>query len=397
MNLNALVPVFSLLAVTTSVVAQDQNTVSRNNDPWLVISSAHPVTTNPYNFPPVSPAAFSFNVAAPGTPTGQTVAANTHTVRWIPSMTNMRRQARQVSGFYAGLRPSAATPSTSFPLTGYTPEYKIHQPNQLVPGLSWAAGAQYSANFNAPALVTLPQGTFSFTTFGNFLVTSALSAPVSVTQEEIVISLKWRGGENDEVPGGQSFFASYFDGIHTPLTVQFASPAPANALTPSTDNRFVTWASYFEEDASIAAKSDWGYRRNAALLPSVSGHSVGTGQADLATTAGQLGWDVEAGVSQNGNFAIALFNAGPIFPASFPLFGQTIEVNLADPNLTLLVNAGYNLTLSAQGEGVGPFLPLPVLGSSAIGFSIGAEFLILASDFSGWRESTQAAWVTITR
>jgi hypothetical protein len=392
--MKSLVPVLTLAAVAGSVVAQGQNDVARNNDPWLVISAAaHPTTTRPYNYPPVSPAQFAYNTATPGTPTGQTVPAGTHTVRWIPSMTNLRREARDVTGFYVGLRPSAA--SATFPLTGYTPEYKIHTPAQLAPGATWASGAQYSANFTAPALVTLPQATYTFAAFGNYLVSSTLTAPVTVNQEEIVISFKWQGGENDEVAGTQSFFGGYADGIHTPMTVQFASPT--NVLTPATDNFTVTWGSYFEDSASISAKSDWGYRRTAALLPSVSGYSVGTAQSDAATTAGQLGWDVFAGAANSGNFAIALFNTGAVFPASFPLFGQIIEMNLADPSLTLLVNAGYNITLPANGEGAGPFLPIPVLGSSAIGFAIGAEFLILRSDLSGFSDSTQSAWTQITR
>jgi hypothetical protein len=365
----------------------DNNPVERNNDPYVTLSQAKHTSGNNYMWPPYNPPQFSPAATTPGVP------ANTLSWRWIPSETNVRREARMVSGFDLGIRPSAAT--TSQPSTGYFPEIKVHVGKAVGSGTSWVAGRRYEPDLAQNALITEAQTTLTFPQVASYLVSRTISTPVSVNQLEIVLSARWRGGENDNVAGSQGLWGSYSDGTHAPLTCGFADPS--NAITLAGSDFAVLHFTYHEEQASISVQSDWGYRRDPILVPTVSGYSIGTAQADLATRNGQIGWDVFAGKSQANFRAVPLLNIGPIFPVSFNLFGQTIEMNIGDPNLALLLSAGYLLTLDNDGFGNGALLPLPALGGPAIGTSIGVEFLILDPTQNRFTESTQSTWVTITR
>jgi hypothetical protein len=380
---------FALLAGV--LAAQDNNWVERNNNPWLVVSTAkHTTTQNPYNWGPVSPAAFAPGQAG--------VANGTLTVRWIPGMVNLRREPRQVSGYYIGIRPSAA--SATFPQTGYFPEVKTW-PSRVLSGTgTWANGEQRTADLTMQPLHTLAQSTQTFATYGNFVVNRTIATPVMINQTDIVLSARWdANGQttpiNDDSPGHQSFFGSFSDGIHAPVTVQFADPN--NNLTPITTDFSVTWFSYMEEQPVCHQQSDWGYRRDGRLLPSVSGYSIGTGQSDLATTAGQMGWDVDGGTSKAGHFGLPLLNVGPVFPISFNLFGQVIEVNPSDPLLSALIGGGYTLTLDSNGFGNGPLIPFPVLGPAGMNATIGVEMVTVKADLSALSGSTQSVWSTVKR
>ena len=376
-------------STTAALTAQaaDNNVVERNNDPTVTLSAArHPTTNQSYMWPFYNPPEYSAT-ATTGVP------ANTLTWRWLPSETNARREARLISGFDIGIRPSAAT--ATFPMTGYIPEMKIHVPRAAGTGTSWVGGRRYEPDLQQPALLTAPQQTVTFPSHASWLVSRTVQTPVSINELEIVMSLTWRGGEHMNTPGQQGFWGSYSDGIHSPVTFGFATPQGVTSLT--TQDRSVLHFTVYEEQASISAQSDWGYRRDPSIVPTVSGYSIGTGQADLASASGNAGWDVFAGASQAGGVAVPLFNVGPIFPASISLFGQTLEVNPADPLLGLLAGAGYVLPLSATGFGNGAMLPFPALGSGAIGTSIGVEFLIANGSLSQFTESTQATWITITR
>ena len=385
-----------LLASFAGAQTVNAVTVERNNDPWLVISTAvHAGTGNQYAYAPTQPTGF-----APGT---GGVAVGTRTVRWLPNMSNSRRENHKVIGFQLGIRPSAATGTANYPFTGYVPECSVHAPQQLAAGTgpTWAQGRQYSADLTAAALATMPQGTLPFNAFANFIVGRTMTSAVNVMQDEIVMSLKWdANGQstpiNDDNPMHCSFFASFDDGIHNVTTIQFASPT--NQLTPYTENRFINYLTYSVEDQMVMhQQSDWGYRRNPALLPSVSGYSVATALSDVSTVAGQLGYDCDMGTLHPGDFGMPLVNFGPVFPAFIDLFGVRLEVNPADPNLTLLPSAGYLIVADAQGFANGPLLPIPALGPTGIGFTIGAEFVGIESDLSAIFGSSNAAWVTVNR
>jgi hypothetical protein len=372
--------------------AQNHNRVKRNNNPVIVLGTTHSGTRHPYNWPDASPLGFR--------PGGSGVASGTRTIRWIPSMVNLRREPRLVSGYMVGMRPSAATPVSAFPLTGYYPEFSFHVPKQISGSGTWANGAQYTADLTTAAIVRFAQTSNVFASFSNLVWIRTISTPVPIHQTEIVMSVRWDANGlttpiNDDSPGHQSFFGTYADGIHSPVTIQFASPT--NVLTPIATDFSVTWLSYLEEAPVVQPKSDWGHRRTSAQYPAISGYSIGTGQSDLASLAGQLGWDVDAGIGFAGDLAVPLFNFGPVFPLAFQVLGQTIELNVADPHLGLLAGAGYSQVLDATGSATGPWLLLPSLGPPARNTTIGVEFVTAKPNLSALTGSTQSAWITITR
>ena len=370
----------ALAAGAAAAQSLDRNVVERNNDPWLVESAAKHTNGQNYLWPPNNPTAFSNLAVTTG------VAANTLTYRWIPGNLNNRAEARAVSGIELGISPSAAT--TSYPLTGYFPEFKIHVPKAQAGG--------FVPDTTATPLLVVAQASLNFQTFGRFVVSSTLATPIPVTVREVVMSWKWQGGENDNVSGKQGLFGSYSDGEYAPLTFGFVDPL-TSAVTLTSSNFSVLWGTYMEEQASIAAQSDYGYRRDAQLLPQVSGYSIGTGQADLATKPCKIGWDVFAGPSLGGGAALPLCNFGPVFPTSFQLLGQTLELNIADPALGLLASAGYVLTLDPKGFGDGALVTLPPVGAAAIGLYLGVEFAVIDASLTSVKETTQSYWIQIAR
>ena len=384
--------ILASLTLSAALCAQtyDYNRIERNNDPYFRGAPAHPVTGVLDVYGPTNPPEYSLPSSTTGVPAG------TLSWRWLPAETNLRREARVVSGFYVMLRYAYSTPDTMLPLSGYVPEFKMH------------ATAARSGGGRDPDLVAAPLVTFGETSTvfvskgSSLLVSRTLSQPVSVTATDLALSARWKGGEHRDVPGTQCLVGSWFDADYRPITTGFATPT--NTLSYVTGTESCLWLSYMEEQAVIMAKSDWGYqRRNANPLP--SGYSVSTAQSDMASapTGSLFGWDVMGGVSQAGNTAIALFNVGPVFAASFPFLGQTLEVNPLDPALGLLASAGYVLTLSPNtpntkvGFAAGPKLQVPALGAGAIGLSFGAEFLIFDATLSNVTESTQSAWITIVK
>jgi hypothetical protein len=383
----------SIATLAGASVAQ-QAAVDRNNGNWVVISGTkHPTTQRAYNWPPVSPAQYVWT-------SGQTVPAGTLTARWIPSMTNLRREQRTVSGFLCGLYPSAA--SSSFPQNGYFPAMRVHVPRQTQgqAGQTWAQGAQFQPDMTQQPLHMQAQGTFNFTQFGAFLVTQTLMTPVTINQTEMVISAEWRGGENDSIAGQQSINGDYSAGIHNtvPTTTFFVAPGPAFTITPYTDGFqgfSMMWLQYLEDQPVINAQSDWGYRRDPALNP-VTGYNAATALSDISGVTGNLGWDCDAGQTHAGEICALLFNVGNVFPIGVPFLGVTLELNPADPSFGLLAPV-YNKILDATGQGDLPMLPLPALGAGAIGLSFGGEFILLNSTFTQVTGSTQSTWVTINR
>lgn len=362
----------------------DSNPVRRNNDPWVVTSVAtHPTTGRAYPWPPYNPPEYSNQSSTTGVP------ANTLSWRWIPSETNLRHEARSVSGFEIGLAPSAAT--TSYPQTGYIPEIKIHKPKAQGTGSDWWSGRRYEPDLAQQAHLTHAQSSIAFPQHAWYVVTTALATPVAVTEREIVLSAKWVGGEQLNKPNTQALWGG-FEGIHAPLTMGFATPAGVISLT--TTDQSVLYFSYFEEQAVINPSGDWSYRRNAQ--PNWTGTGVTAAFCDLATNAGKLGWNVDAGPSQAGNLAFAFMNVGPVMPIGIPIGPLTFELNLSDPNLLWLSGFGYSLTLNVNGAATGPVLNVPALGSGAVGATIGVEFVLITPNFT-FTESTQSAWMRIVR
>jgi len=394
MKTTALLLSVALLAGASVAQTLNNNIVQRENTNWLVISgTSHPTTLRAYNWPPVSPTQYVWT-------SGVTVPAGTLTARWIPSMVNLRREPRQVTGFRVCLYPAAAT--TAFPLNGYYPAIRIHVPKQSMgtPGQTWAQGAQYQPDMTAAPIHLEAQGTFTWPQFGAYIVTKTIMTPAIVNQTEIVLSAEWKGGENDSIAGQQSINGDYTAGISPITTICFVAPGPAFTITPypvdGLNNFSHTYLTYMEDAPVINAQSDWGYRRNATLVPPPSGYNSATGLSDLASATGNVGWDVVGGASHGGEIAALLFNVGPVFPAAIPFLGVTLEVNPADPAFGLLAPF-YNKILDAQGVGDLPYIPLPALGPSAIGTTFGAEYILLNATLTAFTGSTQSSWITVNR
>lgn len=372
-------PFLTACLFAVPMVAQnDNNLVHCNNQNWLWVSATkHATTQQPYLPTTITPAAFTA-AATTGVPAGS------HSWRWIPNSRNSRKEARLVSGYQYSIRPSAAT--ATFPMTGYAWEMKLHK---VVP----RTGGGMNPDFASPPLHTLAQGTQTLTAFGNYFVNRTLATPVSLTFDDVALSIRWQGGEHQDTPNTQSSWGTSRENIFNPMSWGFSDPT--NAITLGTATNTFPRMTYMEEQASIAMQSDWGMSRQ-VFTPSLFGYGLGTGQSDLAGLAGQIGWDVTAGISMTGKMAVLLFNVGPVFPIGLPFLGVTLEVNPADPVLGLLAGAGYVLTCDATGFGDGPMLPVPAMGPASIGTTMGAEFLML--DLAvGFVDSTQATWSTITR
>lgn len=379
----------ALALVAGGAIAQSNQycEVARDNSPWLVVSAAkHSGTGKNYNWPPVNPAAYSSSSSTSGVPAG------TQTVRLIPREVNLVREPQKVRSLKLGIRPSAA--STVFPMTGYFPRTRFYQPkHQSGPaGKGWLEGEKLVLDANKPTLIDVAQTSQTFASFGNFLVTRTLSQAFTINQTDILIGWTWKGGEHRNKPGAQSFFGHFSDGIHSPRTVDFV--APNGSITTISTDFSVVWGSYEREGPDLRQASDWGYRRDQRLVPQVTGRSIGTAQSDLATSNGQLWWEVCGGSTRQGQTVVMLFNAGPVFPAPFKILGVTLEVNIADPNLAAL--EGYGGVIGTNGVFKGSPLPIPALGLSAKGFVTGAE-AVLIDQRAGQLSSTGSAWTKVMR
>jgi len=379
----------SVLLFTSGLLAQDYNRLERNNDPYFRGDTAHPTTGVTGVYKPVNPDAYSDTVSTAGVPAG------TLSWRWFPAENNLRRETRQVSGFYIGLRYSYSTPASSLPLTGYVPEISIHKSKAR-------AGGGKDPDLAQAPLFTLASSSTVFTSANSSVIPSrTLSTPVAINEIDMMLSCKWQGTEHRDVPGKQCPIGSWFDGDYVPITTGFASPA--NVISYVQGNESCLWLSYMEEQSVILPSSDWGYRRKVAN-PLPSGYAVSTAQGDfaLSTTNGAIfGYDINGGPSMAANKAVLLFNAGPVFPAQFTILGQVLELNPVDPFLGLMADVGYVLTLNAAapkiGFGSGPRLQVPNLGPAGLGFTFGAEFFVFDPTFTSAVDSTQSAWISVIK
>ena len=379
----------SLCAATA--VAQ-HNRVERNNDPWYVRSlQQHPQTTRYLVWPSTAPPSY-------GAPM-QAVAAGTKVWRHVPRAQAARNEPRVIDGLYVGLRLSAAGVP---PAPGYRPALRLHKTTTM-------AGATGVPDLSAGGtLLTIPGASMPFG--AEAVVTSVTidpALPFTTSEPELCLTAEYRGGEHDLLAAtaaqpSQCTLSTWMDGstyalgAGLPIAQSVGFADPLGAITLSTDDRYVLWASWMERHAVIDAHSDWGERRGPPLVPPASGRSIGTGFADLASMAGRAAWSV-TDFAHPGAAAVPFLNVGAIVAGGTSLFGQRLEVSLADPALALLASAGYVLTLDAFGVGSGVRVGLPPLGAGALGTSIGVEFVIVDLTTATVRDSTQAYWMTIVR
>ncbi len=363
----------ALASLAAPLAAQGfSNAVIRNNEPYFVTATATSAATGQnYNWDPVNPGEYSRGTLA--APVG--VPANTWSWRILPREINYRSGNRQVSGFVHDLRLSAET-ATSW--TGvYEPEVQLMA---TVPRPSVAGALNPDWN---KVLVSIgenpvpPLGTQQVT------VTRALANPINVPSDpsnpqgsdHLALALKFRGGESKWINGAQGFVGSWMDGPTPSTTTGFYYPT-SRVTAHSTDPRFVLWATYMEAEPTINVYSDWGQRRFPPQPTPLLGHSIGTYYSDIATASGNLGLSVRA-ANYPGGFAAVLFNFGPWIPVAFPLFGQTVELNVADPNLGLfggIPGVGL-LQLDPNGAADGFSIPIPA-NAAFTGTSMGFEALV---------------------
>jgi hypothetical protein len=246
-------------------------------------------------------------------------------------------------------------------------------------------------------LVSAPQTTFTFPMWGLYVITVTLGTPVTFSGNDLALSTKWKGGENDDVPGTQGTWSDYSAGImvgagQTVFGPDYGFADPANVNIVSTNDFSTPKLDYMEEEAVIIPKSSWGYR-NFVTPNGLFGTNIHTINSNLSTTAGNFGWDIDAGPSNQGGYALVLLNiALSPFPASFNLLGQTFELNIADPAITLGGDLGYVLPLNTVGFATGPNLTFPAMPMLS-SFYLGAEAAIIDPLVTTVKESTQAAHI----
>jgi hypothetical protein len=383
-----------LCAVTTALQAQAPNTadVKRNNEPWYYTAAAvHPGTGREYNLPLYQPPGYWSAL-----PTDPGVAAGALSWRWIPSRVNLRREPRQVSGCYVWLRASA--PTVTFPFTGYVPEWKVH-PVRARGGVPQNG---YEPDLGQPPHVIVPEASFVFASPGAVRARTAFSAPVAVTAEEVCFSHRWRGGEHRLKPGSQGFVGTSQEAPWRVPTWGHADPQSAiTVVDPIAQvGQYTTlWGSYYETAPVIVVESDFAHERQPPPAPPpYTGYNDAAGLCDLATLPLSIGWNVDGGLANAGNFVLPLCNARRTLPAgTTSVLGMTLEVDPLDPLFSVLVDAGYLGNCDAQGFFDGPRVPFPVLPPSAIGVLFGVEFAVVKADLTAFVGSTQAHWVEVIR
>lgn len=371
----------SLPFLAVALVAQtpDRNIVHHNNQNYLWVGAIEPVSGMRFLPTTISPPAYT----NPGSLTG--VSAGSRTWRWIPYAHNARKEVRQVSGMVTTLHVTPLT--TVFPHTGYRWGVNFY------PAVARTGGGM-DPDFSAAPLVTIAQGTYTWTAYRNVRLTTSFSTPIPLPGDDVCMAVNWRGGEHELVPGSQAHYGSSYEAPYTPMSWGFADAA--GVITYGTATNTFPMFAWLETAPTIAAHSDWGESRQAPRTPPLEGTGMGTGQADLATMGGNFGWTVYGGASRAGQLAVPLFNVGAISPLSFSLFGQTIEVNVADTSLGLLMGS-YSLLLDAAGTAIGPRIPAGPLGPSAIGVHIGMEFVTVDPLVPAFTGSTQAYYIRISR
>jgi hypothetical protein len=387
----------SLSAQTNNGIRLESTTSGASGGYWLVINAAtHPTTTYNFNWRDANPPAYDRL-------SGIGIATGTRIVRWIPNMFNNMREEQEITAVGVSIRPSAATPATSFPFTGYGYEVQLHQPLQLVAGANYAQGQQIGADFTKPPIATMAQASATLPQMGNYTFTRAFATPVKVTQPDIVMSAKYdANGQttpiNDNNPSHQGFWNTYGDVSLPPAvphTYGFADAA--NAMTypvPATTRLWGhCWLGYNRNEPCLTADATWAHRGGA--LTTHFGTGIASCVSDVGTNASQLGWVVNGGTARAGDICVFLFNVGPVSPVGLPIGGETFEVNIADPFLLWLGGSLGNPTLDSTGKHSTPLLSVPALGAGAVGAIFGVEVLLVLPNLSGFDGTTQSSWFRI--
>lgn len=328
----------------------------------------------------------------------QGVPADSDTWVWIPHQVNHRPgpggENRRVNGLHIALKPSVNT--NVFPAPAYLPEMEIRVPTNM----PYNGRTAMVPNYNVAPLFTIGQSAASFT-LSSPMLASRTFATQTLTQQDMVITARWNGGERCSTPASGSTLSQVIMGTHyeayfpVPTFGYFFSQLCTNHGGPGLrrDNGLSIarpYMGYMEEEAMIQIASDYGqmYQPNAPGR----GRSVSSGSMLASLRASQLELQVEAGVPNAFQLAVPLMNfrAAPN-AISTSFLNETLELDPNDVFLFSLLNVFGAITLDANGSGATPVIPVP-LDPSLVGNFFGFEFYIIDSAANA-RESTGAYWV----
>lgn len=382
------------LVAFAQAAAQDNENI-RNNEPYLVISTAtHPTTTINYNYPPVNPPEYS--VAGAGIPAG-TWVWRTH--EW---QTSRRGEPHLLSGYTSVWRMSAASNGAGPSYLAKTRLMKATRDSAGVLSPDFSAGAMYHeiAQMPGPAqTATIFRVTHSFPVVPVQIGSASPSNPVV---QDFALAQEYNGGEQRDLVASasqpsQGICGSWQDGAGMGYIHDGFYHMPTTTLTRKTTDAFHTWLAMVTDNPSLSIFTDYGKRRIAALTPPLPGNGYGSYFGDFNSSAVQeFGFSVRAGSRFAGAPAFILFNFQPQpFPGAipFPFTSNplTIELALFDPLLGGL--AGLNLTLDSNGDTDSIPMRFPVLPGT-LGMFIGFEAVVVDPTLTSG-DTSEAVWIEI--
>jgi hypothetical protein len=375
----------SILATVAGAAASaaGQNAVEcvRSNEPYFVLSlQRHPVTGHERAYPPSVPAGF-----APG---AGGVPADTWAFKVFPGDVHRRAEPRRVAGFHYVARNSSATSGRN--TASYLFDFALR------PTLPRAGGG-LDPDFGRALLQV--GGAAGGGGSNTYHVYSTFS-PVALAVNDCALTLRYRGGENDDKDANagqgpsQCTASSWLDG---PMPFVPDGHWHGGVLAYNQDSNYHLWLNLLEADPVCNVWSNWGRQRDLPRNPPLKGHSLGTYFSDLwrGPAPFELGFDVDAGFGHGGRHAVPLFNVGLVSRAAFPFGPATIEIDPANPGLTLLHGVpGFIGRTNPAGRLATPALTLPAPLRGARGLYLGIEYLLLDQGLAPVA-STGAQWILI--
>lgn len=364
-----------------AVPAQNQAECVRSNEPYFVQSLVrHPVTGIERAYPASVPVGYP--------PGGGGVAADTYRFKVFPGDVFRRAQGRQISGFHYVARNSSAT-------TGRNNSSYLFQLD-LRPTVARAGGG-LDPDFGR-SLLSIPSQAGGGATNTYHVYTTF--APVQATFNDCAISLRYRGGENDDKDGNagqgpsQCTTSSWLDG---PMPYVPDGDWRGNVFTYNTDANYHLWVTFFEVDPVCNVWSNWGRQRDIPRVPPLKGHSLGTYFSDLVSGVPpfELGFDVDGGQAHAHRLVLPLLNLGAVQRTGIPFLGVTLEINPLDSALVLLHGVpGFVGQTNAVGRFASAALPLRSRLFGGLGLYLGIEYLLFDPALNPVA-STGAQWILI--
>jgi len=361
--------------------AQNAAECVRSNEPYFVLSiNRHPTTGIERAYPASVPAGY--------VPGGGGVAADTYRFKVFPGDVFRRAEPRRISGFHYVARNSSATVGRN--TSSYLFQFDLR------PTVARAGGG-LDPDFSR-ALLSIPSqagggATSTYHVFSTF-------APVTLSFNDCALTLRYRGGENDDKDGNagqgpsQCTASSWLDG---PLPYTPDGDWRLGTFTYNTDPNYQLWVTFSEVDPVCNLWSNWGRQRDVPRIPPLKGHSLGTYFSDLwsGNPPFEFGFDVDGGPLLRNSLVVPLLNVGAAQRVGLPFRGVVLEVNIADPALTLLHSVpGFVGLTNGIGRLSSPPLSLTSRLHGGRGLYLGIECVLFDTAFN-LAGSTGAQWISI--